>query len=153
MVFWECVMPPSRAEVVLRAERRGTQAKWLAQASKLQDGRFEITFNTDKCFTAPLSMSAADETNDADRGTSRFAKRCEGAEKANFEVTLAHELGHVLGIGHPGQNGFFLSPAGYEVPGLNQHIAISKDDVCSGLEVRQQKFDCSSIRNDETKCQ
>jgi hypothetical protein len=48
---------------------------------------------------------------------------------------LAHELGHVLGIGHPrGKNGYIIdNDANHAV---DSYIAINPTDVCAGYGAR-----------------
>lgn len=150
-IFFKEVRMLSKSEVVLAAGRMdGAKKDTIAQVGPTESGgRFRLTFNTRHCFTPKLLMDSLGLASDYDRLDALEAMPvppvCKRRDKLSwqpFEMTLAHELGHVLGLDHPGDSGYFLDSNTKH--GVNDFISINSENLCAGLQVFKQETRCTA---------
>jgi hypothetical protein len=108
---------------------------------------YKITFNVAYCWTFHIALpwKDTDPTAEDDGRFDRFdgAHECGSRRKHSFEEVLAHELGHVLGMGHPGEKGTFLDSTGFH--DIAKPIPIDHSNVLNGLTLYNQNFECEKI--------
>jgi hypothetical protein len=160
-IYFKEVRMLSKSELVLSAAKMdGASKNVLANVGPTESaGRFRLTFNTRHCFTPKLLMDSLELAGDYDRFDALEALPvppvCKGETRMSrqpFEMTLAHELGHLLGLDHPGDTGYFLDSNTKH--GVDDFIPIDSENPCAGMQVFKQEARCTAddVIRDYNKC-